>query len=404
MAKGNERKSSDEVVGAFASLKEHLFTTIGLSDREKLHTGMLSFVINNLQEDAQLNLLKSLWGNDAIVWPKGCKFVSEVERNSVDLIVKLKTADPESNEIVLWAEVKFKTTLSKDQIKKYKVKLPESAKGALFALFTEVDFIPTGFREVAFQNVIVDLKDEILANLRCSGDSLAMVRLWIDYLESISVLTKYMVERKLATIDAPRFRNGLEECRMKGIFEHYRNSLFLEEFEKRLARLSDLNSPENRQRWSIHHFNSKGSSGIDFRIKPFPDLEPDKWDSHMVYGLQWQSGALKLFIDVAPDSFYSSAAMRGFKNPLTSAGYRQLRVANLGNLFEKMNFVGPVEPLKKKDPQKFKFYSRTIHKWDNFGSIDDKVDILVKYIQQLIDPISEAIVKTGTELNDQVAA
>jgi len=383
---------------------------MSLSDREKFHTGILSFVINNLEGKAQLNLLKSLWGEKAVEKLEGHQFSSEVEQKSVDLVVRSEPSDPKNSEIVLWAEVKFKTTLSEKQIEKYQEKLPAKAHGALFALFTGVDKAPKGFREVTFQTAVLDPTLDILANLKCSGDAKAMIRLWIAYLKSMNVLTKHMMDRKLKKIEVPNFEKELKALKINGIFGHYRHSLFLNKLENRLENLDHLNALKKPDICRIQQFNSNGNSAIEFRIRPFPELnpinwdtkpDPSNWDCHMGYGLQWQSGALKLFIDVAPVKFYSSTAKIKFNALKEESQYRELRGQNLKILFEKIPTLQPKRPLTNANPLEKKFFSYTIHKWDLYSSIEDNISVFFSYLNYLISAESKKIVRQGTVLSGQ---
>lgn len=93
------------ITDAFEKLQKHPYTVISLSDREKFHTGMLAFMINKLDQTSKVIVIEQLWGV-ALQKDEG-EITAEVEWQSIDLIVQ------QNKKIVLWAEAKFKTTLSR---------------------------------------------------------------------------------------------------------------------------------------------------------------------------------------------------------------------------------------------------------------------------------------------------
>lgn len=272
--------------GAFRNIRKHPFTLISLSDREKFHTGMLAFTINQIDASVRPALLNALWGGEETdygAFERQPGPLAFVEEKSVDLVVKL------GGTIQLWAEVKFKTTLSDNQLEKYQSKLPPGAIGALFALFTGVEDIPVGFQEIAFHKRIVDQKMKILEGLT-DPDSRTLVRLWIEYLENIAILTEYLASCGTRPIIYSGFSNQLGELKLRGVFEHYRYCLLRRLIADRYQIAGRLKVPRTSQ------FNSHGNAAIEHF---FVEDEEDKAvpDSrHLSFGLQLQAGALKLFV------------------------------------------------------------------------------------------------------------
>ena len=341
----------------FMKLTEHPFTTIGLADREKFHTGMLSFVINGLIDDKKRALLTELWGSDTV---NHCSFheskapnsiKSLVEQNSLVLVVKQGT------DVKLWAEMKFKTTLSKDQLSKYQKNYPK-AVGVLFALFTGVEKLPDGITEKAFPEIIVSffdknpLEDHIWKTR--GRDEIALVRLWHQYLGYISQLTREFAARGAETIqNKSTWVGGLKAIKLQGVFQHYRHAKFREMVDAKGLKgaFPDV---------GVDQFNSHGNPGIEFFYELLPKQKPGRT------GLQWQSGSLKLF------------AIGESENDTV----RDQRLENLREGF-------PVIPetlggLDNQSMSNGKFKSCTVANWNIMDAItDDQVSALFKGLSYL---------------------
>jgi len=340
----------------FTKLKQHPFTMIGLADREKFHTGMLSFVINELIDGKKRALLTELWGSDAV---NQCGFdesnepnsiESFVEQNSVDLVIKQGT-------VKFWAEMKFKTTLSEHQLLNYQEKNPH-AVGVLLALFTGVEKLPDGITEKPFPQIIVSFfnKNPIDGPIwkTRSSDEVGLVRLWHQYLGYISHLT-----REFTDFGTKEVRHkavwvaGLKAIKLQGIFQHYRFSKFRE-----MVAAKPING--GFPNIEVNQFNSNGNAGIDYYFEMAPDSEPGRT------GLQWQSRSLKLF------------AIGESKNDIT----RDQRLQKLREGF-------PTIPLAlggsdKKSTRDGKFKSYTVANWDIMDALtDDQVNALLKGLAHL---------------------
>lgn len=352
----NDIEEALKIEKAFKTLREHPFTLISLADREKFHTGMLAFTINKLAPKKKLAFLKALWGDESCArdeFRKPKALTAAVEQNSIDLVVR--NGSKPTDVILLWAEVKFKTTLSKDQLEKYKKLLPNDAIGALFALFTGVERIPDGIKEVRFQDVIVGAKDDILAGVH-DADSKTLIRLWIEYLESIKSLTCHVTKVETNTINDRDFRENLDKIKLKGIFEHYRQSLFRRSVEKYMAKRS-LTWDSNE----VIQFNSHGNAGIEH----FLHTCENKKDEGLRYGLQWQGNALKLFVSI---------------ENLQLEDTREVRLGQLLKAFKNEDLVPKGFPEKMSPGEKFRSY--TIETWDIFtpelkgksATLDEKLE------------------------------
>lgn len=355
------------ITDAFKKLQDHPYTLISLSDREKFHTGMLAFMINKLDQTSKVFMIEQLW-DVALPQDEG-EIIAEVEWQSIDLIVR------QNKKIVLWAEAKFKTTLGREQIQKYKDKLPKEAKSAkaiLLALFTGVDPASGGIDEVAFHDAIIEHQDLILTRLE--GDHKTLIRMWIQYLEAIQVLTRYIEKIGINSVEWTgnghgSFSDNLYRIKLKGIFEHYRHSVFRKEAETLIKEQID----ENVGLLIPNQFNSHGNSGIEYVVYPFNDqtnpdrkLHPDDVNGHMRYGLQWQAGSLKLSIDVEKDAFYSKQWAKSKK--LKLADVRSVRDDKLHSLYGKfLARQWAAEGLGRNGKSGTKFKSYTIAKWDIFN-------------------------------------
>lgn len=356
---------NDTTCTAFEALQNHPFTFISLADREKFHTGMLAFTINELAEKEKLEFLNSLWGVENCERLKANsekKLIAAVEQNSVDLVVKrvgkenTKTGDRKVDEVLFWAEMKFKTTLSERQISDYKAKHP-NAIGALFALFTGVESLPTNFREVCFHEKVTSAKSTILGGV-VNSDSKTLVRLWIEYLENIKTLTDF-IKSNTTPIHEPDFRQDLHRIKLKGIFEHYRLSLFSKIVRAKLK--------DNGTAWveaDINQFNSHGNSGIEHVMFPFFEKDSANGKDYR-YGLQWQSNALKLFVCV------ETGQLGDVDNS---------RLEHLLHNLKKINLAAADRALTISCGKKFRSY--TIATWDIFNS--DLDDVAEKYVKRLV--------------------
>lgn len=197
-----------------------------------------------------------------------------------------------------------------------------------------------------------------------------MIRLWIQYLEPIQVLTRYIEKIGVKSVEwtgnsCGSFSDNLYRIKLKGIFEHYRHSLFRQEVEKFITKEDGTLIP--------NQFNSHGNSGIEYVVYPFDHqinrdrtLHPTDAIGHLRYGLQWQAGSLKLSIDVEQDNFYSEEW--ALSKNLNLGDVRRTRAGKLKALHEV--FVTrdwAIADLRQDKNLVTKFKSYTIEKWDIFN-------------------------------------
>ena len=350
-----------DIEKAFEALKQHPFTLISLADREKFHTGMLAFTINQLASEARLVLLRSMWGEkacDSLTGDETEKLRAFVEQNSIDLVVKV------GREVKLWAEMKFKTTLSKSQIEDYR-NLHPSAKGALFALFTGVETIPADFMEICFHEKVLGMKTSILDGV-ADPDSKTLIRLWIKYLSEIQSFTRYVVDTDGNPILEEKFSENLSTIKLKGIFEHYRHSVFKKSLETWWKGDTTRSAIPK-----VNQFNTHGNAAIEHTVFPFSqdpegEIGSEATDGkHLSYGLQWQGGSLKLFV-VSKDR----------EGDID----RNKKLEKLHEVFHEKKWV---HVKLRKSLKEVEFRSHTIENWDIFNpKLDGKSATLDELAKQ----------------------
>lgn len=256
-----------------SELQSHPFNLIGLADREKFHTGMLAFTLRSfLEHDEELffDLVSELW-NQRFEKCSIDKIHVEVEHSGIDLVIATDGV------VTHWAEMKLKTGLSDQQIRRYEDKYPNSAS-VLLGLFPE----QTGSKKTVYRSFptlvsrhITGLPNDRLRNSGLSEDRLVLISMWVKYLSGLARLSDTFVVAGLEEIpDANKVSSLLRRIKLRGIFERYRYNLIQEQ-------MSNPQSPVQPQL-----FNSNGNAGLDIRI-----------EASLPYGLQWQAGALKLFVE-----------------------------------------------------------------------------------------------------------
>jgi len=340
---GSEETYPDKQIEA---LSNHPFTIIGLSDREKFHTGMLAHTLRTLfltNEAAARELLKKLWGNSAADegLEKPANIEIKVEHQSIDLVVLV------DDKIVLFAEMKFKTTLSKGQLDKYQKKFPE-AKGVLLGLFPERREFENKIPSLVFPSIVSSFFAQDANSEWLSGDEdeIILIRMWVKYLRHLSELTCWFTQQGCgAILDTAKFGEDLKKLKLRGIFERCRFDLIAKAVKKMGCGIQ----PEKS--------NTHGRALLTYRTdggKGFP------------FGLQWQAGSLKLFVT---DKSYE-------KNSPTKA-----RDAFLHCLAIK--FCDEFSQCKWKMNRQGKFRSVTVERWDVFDDIGEHSKGLLKRINFL---------------------
>jgi len=328
-----------ELKTAISRLKEHPFTLIGLADREKFHTGLLAHALRcSIDRDrgSAIDIVSELWGDHiaASQLQRAQKIEVFVEEGSVDLGIRV------DGDVAYFAEMKLKTGLADHQLKKYKHKHPDAC-GVVLGLFSE----ETGHEDIAsrkFPDIISSsfkmppISDELD---EAKQDSLILLRMWKDYLSALANVSGQFEKAGLGPIEgAERLKEDLRTLKLKGVFEAFRYRLILAEVQKR-------NCPG-----SAEIFNTHGNAGIHF-----------KFDRDMPFGLQWQAGALKLFVEDPR-----------FKNGVSS----DLRDARLEQLAEKyVSHFGLAKRILLGRPGKFR--SVTVDRWSIFEPCKERIEKIV---------------------------
>lgn len=280
---GLEKKAEE----AIEALIVHPFTLLSLSDREKFHTGFLAYVINN--KEFGLCVAKEIFAVSSTLpgWDKPVKAL--VEYNSIDLLLCRcdefvneacgtfsGLCKPKKNAIAL-AEVKLKTDLHSDQLKKYSNKIPETIRKKmpffLMSLFPTIEPESVMGKFEAFDlckipDILERSKDII------EKDDTKLLSLWCTYLTALKAVREYFVKQGNEKINE-RIVAGLRKIKLIGIFQRYRFSLI----KMRLQEDGCNSEP------TIH--NSHGEALLHLLLE----------NKSNKVGLQWQYSNLKLFIE-----------------------------------------------------------------------------------------------------------
>lgn len=343
VAKSYEVSNDQQMINELSQLQDHPFNLIGLADREKFHTGMLSFLLNSLLEHDEVlfrELVLRLWQINTDL-PETNATTVVVEKNGIDLAIL------NGSIVTHWAEVKLKTGLGNEQIQRYEKKHPKS-NGVLLGLFPEdTGSDKTEFR--SFPKVISEFlhpsKLASIANSELQTDRFVLIKMWSEYLTLLSKLADHFVSRNFEIVEkSDEIRQLLRNIKLLGIFERYRYGLIACE----LAQIQKKIAPEL--------FNSNGNAGIHLQIAgEFP------------YGLQWQAGALKFFV-IDPNYIKGNPADK--------------RDAILYELSSQ--YIGHFKlPLSNKLNQKGKFRSVTVQRWDILHDCKGRAQFLADSIEYL---------------------
>ena len=354
------------IIKAIEALKEHPFTVIQLSDKEKFHTGMLSYTLNTYPK-----LFGTLFG----LYSK--EYIASVEENSIDLLIREKVDDGEGA-LKIIVESKFKTGLHKSKTptkfnKQYggfvsqlvKIQLNNPGLGGdhysgyyLLSLFPEklLDGIhtirPNKLVSIQFTNTVLEEVDKINAK----KDTL--ITLWVEYLKHLKVIVDYFFINEMNCINLENSICGkslkalLSEIKLNGVFESYRYGLVQQEVKNELDEtLTELLKKSSKEKSGIEQvgevFNTHGNGGIHYAIG----------NKKKYFGVQWQ-GVLKLFIETNTKS----------------------KKAGLLNICKTLH-IGSFS----KSPSEGVFSSVTIENdWDIYGDIKDRPKKIVKYLESLI--------------------
>ena len=300
-------------------LEKHPFTQIQLSDREKFHTGMLKLTLDLFQKEAYEGIFGKKFANNL--------FTSEVkeietclEENSVDLSIK------KDEKVFAIIESKFKTGLHYSnykgekisQLEKYALNNPKTEHGFVVSLFPEEEEdlkIQSKqkakiheFKKIRFTKEVLDYLKGLAAEDRWEkiqdDPSKPLIILWKSYLEGLEEILN-LFEKNKNPLDRITFKEEKEDIKsclsnikLKGVFEGYRMNqvkinLQIEiknesELIKKLhdgAKVWKKPDPENN---FIILGNTHGNASMS--------LVMTNEDETISYGIQWQAGNVKVFI------------------------------------------------------------------------------------------------------------
>lgn len=346
----------ESVTSALQNLKQHPFTSIQLTDKEKFHTGMLKLLIEHA---ASIKLERDL---GLIYKHSNGKPTCELELNSVDLLVK-------QNSTTTIVESKFKTGLhlssykgEKDsQITKYAMQHSEAQYGVVVSLFKEKSDLSikkhkhiSEFKNITYSKEVLQFLNDTLEQSKEKNDHYFLLKLWGKYLSHLKALVEEFEKKVLDSINnTTNLQIGLQQIKLKGVFQQFRMSLVATEVSRKSEYKGILGNTHGN---ALLHYEFKFS-------KKSHNLEK--------YGIQWQNGKIKFYIELE-------------KKPKESN--EDLRDKALGiigsDLFDK--FFKPLGYESAKSSNRSgKFKSRNIADIDEFGDLNNVAGVLVECLNYL---------------------
>ena len=266
---------------ALDRLKRHPFQQLQLAGREKFHTAMLAHVLSHPRIGPAV--FEEIAGRAAPGPLRGI-----CEHDSMDLIVVSaggEVGDPWHAVI----EMKYATRLHGQQLKKYAEKIrrrrqevaPARLLVSLFAPRSDDEIAGTGFERVdLFGGVLAAVRSRV-AQLG-DADEDGLIRLWVRYLEDVAVQREALVA--LGTDEALEFGAALAVTKLKGLFEEQRL------LPTRMALEEQMTGGSGRKSVPlVVAGNTRGNPLLETNFFPVSGV-------NVKYGLQWQSGNLKLFV------------------------------------------------------------------------------------------------------------
>jgi hypothetical protein len=349
------------VTKAIGKLSSHAFTVIQLSDKEKFHTGMLCYTLN--EHPSLFNTVFKL--------PTGEDYKAVVEEKTIDLLIT------QGGAIKLIVESKLKTGLHESKTpKRFKISYGENVNQLekiqlnnpnlgdngyyLLSLFPEIEENKFGFKGLQFTESILSEIEKV-----CSQKN-NLINLWIEYLKQLKVLVDYFVENNMDCINLnnsdpmnPKSLNDLlKEIKLNGVFESYRYGLIQKEVQSKLLesdvgkQLKKTLKEKKRIEQIGELFNSNGNAGLEYSFGR----------NQKYFGIQWQ-GSLKLFIVTE-----KIAVKEGVKDIQKNLGLSELKYKN-----------GLSLPITKGV-----FSSVTIKRdWNIYEDITDKPIEIIKLLNNL---------------------
>ena len=303
-------------------LVKHPFTQIQLSDREKFHTGMLKLTLDLFQKEAFESIFGTVFANE--LYTAEPKIQTCLEENSVDLSIK------KDKKVFAIVESKFKTGLhysnyngeKVSQLEKYALNNPEVTYGFVVSLFPEEeeDLTISSGKKTKIENFAplrytVQVLDYLKANPYLKEDkplhvekdrwekiqddpSISLIALWKSYLEELAkIVGRFENNKDLKKITSDDAKL-LSIIKLKGVFEGYRMNQVKIKLQEVIKDESELikklqdgakvwKTPDAENNYIILG-NTHGAASMSL-------VMTDEHES-ISYGIQWQAGSVKVFI------------------------------------------------------------------------------------------------------------
>lgn len=296
------------VLETIEKLKNHPFTFMQLSDKEKFHTGLIAYAIKEYPKF--LNHLL----NDGRNYLAGDKYRVLVEHDSTDILIvnEYYYDEPErfpgKDKITPFAviEVKFKSAMHSSkknedvipQLTKYEEKYKKHNPQFIYIYLFDEPEVQSQFynswRFISYNDLVNMLEPFYGAGYE--GD-VQIIGAWISYIKLMVEFSKFVKNQALFSLKTAYQSNDtivalIHDIKMKGLVDHYRYSLFLNSLLK--SNLIDtplLKYPtknEDKKKDCIYYLidNTHGNGLIHFEI----------YNGKTTYGIQWQSSILKLYM------------------------------------------------------------------------------------------------------------
>ena len=296
------------ILNTIESIKNHPFTFMQLSDKEKFHTGLIAYAIKEYPKFLN-NLL-----NDGRNYLASDKYRVLVEHDSTDILIvdEYYYDEPErfpgKDKITPFAviEVKFKSAMHSSkknedvtpQLTKYEEKYKKHNPQFIYIYLFDEPEVQSQFsntwRFISYNDLVTML--EPVYGAGHEGD-IQIIGTWISYMKLMVDFSKFVKNQALYSLKSAyqsneRIGELINEIKMKGLVDHYRYSLFLSTLLK-----SDLietplqkypSKSEDKKKDCIYYLidNTHGNGLIHFEI----------FNGKTTYGIQWQSSILKLYM------------------------------------------------------------------------------------------------------------
>ena len=296
------------ILETIEKIKNHPFTFMQLSDKEKFHTGLIAYAIKEYPKF--LNLLL----NDGRNYLAGDKYKVLVEHDSTDILIVDEYCydEPEKfpgkDKITPFAvlEVKFKSAMHSSkknedvipQLTKYEDKYKKHNPQFIYIYLFDEPEVQSHFsntwRFISYNDLVTML--EPVYGAGHEGD-IQIIGAWISYIKLMVEFSKFVKNQALYSLKTAYQSNDtigalIHDIKMRGLVDHYRYSLFLTSLLKsELVKVPLLKYTKNKEEIKtdcIYYLidNTHGNGLIHFEI----------FNGKTTYGIQWQSSLLKLYM------------------------------------------------------------------------------------------------------------